>query len=159
MIAMHPNKAVRKRAYKLVKLPPNMKKAESVDGDENLEFQWTGMIGPKETWLEYEYEKLDLPNNALLMRVSRFTDRIKLSIKKAPGYHYDDRPIGGFPELKSTNDDIFSMGVDTLESNKMILPSQGYLIQWRPEHKAARSVANAPSKILRSKNPRPARRK
>jgi predicted phosphodiesterase len=159
MIATHPNKAVRKRAYKLVKLPPNMKKAESVDGDENLEFQWTGMIGPKETWLEYEYEKLDLPNNALLMRVSRFTDRIKLSIKKAPGYHYDDRPIGGFPELKSTNDDIFSMGVDTLESNKMILPSQGYLIQWRPEHKAARSVANAPSKILRSKNPRPARRK
>jgi UDP-2,3-diacylglucosamine pyrophosphatase LpxH len=153
MIANHPNKAVRRRAYKLKKLPANMKRVRGGNIQKH-EFQWKGMIGPKEQWLEYEYEKLELPNNAFLIRVSRFTDQVKLSIKEAEGYHYEYVPIGGFPLLKPSKDKFFS--VDTLESDRMILPSQGYLIQWRPEHRSR--PAPKPKAAKKVRPPQNARR-
>jgi hypothetical protein len=147
LIAQHPNDRVRRAAYKPIKSPGRVKKTKMND---TVEFRWQTVVGPNEQCLEYEDVKLELLNNAFLLNVSRFTDQIKLFIQKAPGYRYDIYEIGGFPKLKQSSDDIFSVGVDTRETADMILPSQSCLIQWRPEHaksapKAART-ANVPKR-------------
>lgn len=135
LIFHHANKKVKSRAYKLLRMSPNLARVESSEKDGHI-FQWAGEVGTKEQWLEYEYEKLDLPNNFYFMIVSRFTDRVKLSIKPADGYDYAYLPIGGFPTLKPTPDDLLS--VDTVQTEEMILPRQGYIIQWRPKHMPGR---------------------
>ena len=132
LIAQHPSEKVRKAMYKMLKSPGSVEKVKVKD---TVEFRWQTLVGPNEECLEYQYEKLELPNNALLIGVLNLTDRIKLSIKQAQGYRYEIEEIGGFPKLQqASDDDIFSLGVDTRETASMILPSQTCLIQWRPEH-------------------------
>jgi hypothetical protein len=150
MILAHPCEEVRKQAYKLVALARKMKKVKRRK-EKNL-FIWGGIVDPKEQWLEYEYEKLDLPNNFYFIKISRFTNRAKLSIRPAKGYQYAYLPIGGFPPLKPIKNKLLS--VDTVETEDMILPSQGYIIQWRPEHKPSRSVTTSARRKSRSKSPR-----
>jgi predicted phosphodiesterase len=150
MVLDHPNKKVRDRAYKRIGLRPEMKKAK-LQKMRNI-FRWEGELDEREQWLEYEYEKLELPNNFYFLNISRFTDRVKLTIKQATGYQYAYLPIGGFPELKLTPDKLLS--VDTVQTEVMVLPSQGYIIQWRPEQKSGRKTgqpAANPSNSSRGK--------
>ncbi len=103
----------------------------------------------KEQWIKYEYEKLDLPNNYYLFQLSRFTDRVQLKLRPAKGYRYTYQAVGGFPSKEPIKDELLS--IDTFETNEMILPSQGYIIQWRPDHQ--RSIK--PKSVLKQKQRRP----
>jgi hypothetical protein len=134
MITDHPNKNVRKKAYKPVKIPPQMQKVPRDRKTKNL-FRWKGTLGPEELTIEYEYEKLDLPNNFWHLSFHRFTEGVRFSLKRAEQYRYDALSIGGFPALNLTRN---TFSVDTFKTDEMILPSQGYIIQWRPEHKLPR---------------------
>lgn len=134
MIAEHPNKEVRKRAFNKLKVSGGMVRVGSED-DDKCRFSSSCTIDRKEQRLEYEYEKLELPSNCYLFQLSRFADRIKLRVKQAKGYRYSYVPLGGFPAGELVEDKLLS--IYTLETTEMTLPSQGCLIQWRPEHKAA----------------------
>lgn len=123
---------MRRRAYKLLNIFPKLDKVKRKKEEKHL-FRWRGIVDAREQWVEYEYEKLDLPNNFYFMTVARFTDRVKFSIAKANGYKYFPLPIGGFPQFGLVRDDFSS--VDTVEIDEMILPSQGCIIQWCPDHK------------------------
>ncbi len=142
MIIDHPNANVRKRAYNRLNLSVGMTSLNTAEDSACL-FKWGCKVDSREQWLEYEYEKLDLPNNYYYFQLSRFADRVHLSLRPAKGYRYAYQPVGGFPDLKPVTNELLS--IDTMTTNEMILPSQGYIIQWRPDHKTAVKAKSAVS--------------
>lgn len=134
MIVDHPNENVRKRAFRKINISAGMVRQNTAK-DSNCVFRWGCKIDTREQWIEYEYEKLDLPNNYYLFQLSRFTDRVQLKLRPAEGYRYTYQAVGGFPSKEPIKDELLS--IDTFETNEMILPSQGYIIQWRPDHKTS----------------------
>lgn len=150
MIADHPNEKVRSRGYRKLNGSAGLT-SRNAAGDKNCIFKWGCRINNKEQWIEYEYEKLDLPNNYYFFQLSRFTDRVKLTLRPAQGYRYTYQAVGGFPSKEPEKDEILS--IDTLETNEMILPSQGYIIQWRPDHeKVGKLKPDSGQKARRSRH-------
>ena len=140
MILEHPNKNVRKRAYKCLHVSPEMQEVPRDEKNKNI-IQWKCTISPDEQWVEHEYEKLELPNNFWQLSFHRFAERVKFQLRGAPGYDYSPLAIGGFPPLKLTRNKVLS--VDTFATEEMVLPSQGYIIQWRPKHKPSKKRSKA----------------
>ena len=148
MIVDHPNEEVRNRAYHKIRISAGMIRQNTAE-DSNCVFKWGCKIDSREQWIEYEYEKLDLPSNYYFFQLSRFTDRVQLKLRPAAGYRYTYQAVGGFPSKEPIKDELLS--IDTFETNEMILPSQGYIIQWRPNHERSAK----PKSVVRQKQRRP----
>jgi predicted MPP superfamily phosphohydrolase len=156
MIVSHPNAKISSRAYKLMALDPRMKSTGPGSAAHPVhKYSYSGRLEADQQKIVYAYEQLDLPSNFYYASVSRFTEQFKLTLKKAKGYEYFFLSIGGFPELQPVKDNVLK--TSKLETNEMILPSQGYLIQWRPEHRAASAAPPAPAAPKPAPGPRGAR--
>jgi predicted phosphodiesterase len=129
MIIDHPNEKVRARAYELMHVSPILKGKQP----EKHLFSWIGTIDREAQSIAYEYMRLDLPNNFYYLPIRRFTDRLVLDVTGAPGYDYQFLPIGGLPKPHELEDRRWH--VDTHDTVDLVLPSQSYIIQWRPKHK------------------------
>jgi 3',5'-cyclic AMP phosphodiesterase CpdA len=142
MIVEHPNAKVSSQAYKVIDLDRRIKNAGPKSGAKpRIKYAYTCRLKAGQQKIVYAYEQLDLPRSFYYVSVSRFTEQFRLTLQKAEGYKYTFDSIGGFPELQPVKQNAFE--TSKLETNEMILPSQGCLIKWRPEHKDAGAAALA----------------
>jgi predicted phosphodiesterase len=127
MIINHPNEKVRANAYKPIQASPILKEVQL----ENHIFRWSGTIDREAQSIAYEYMRLDLPNNFYYLAIRRFTDRVVLDVTGALGYDYQFLGIGGLPIPQEIEDKRWR--IDTHDTVDLVLPGQGYIIQWRPK--------------------------
>jgi predicted MPP superfamily phosphohydrolase len=123
----HPSKKIRDRAFSVIKMIPEPTTQKRITRSKNR-VAGTAKIAPETTIVEYEYQALETENGVWYFALGRFIDRVKILIKKAPGFDYEYLTLGGFPSLEPGPDGILSF--ETIESEGGHLPGQGYLVQW-----------------------------
>lgn len=123
----HPVPEVRDRAFTPVKMSPNptqptphAKNGHKIVGSVKLSVQ--------STTVEYHYRMLECEDGIWCFQIGRFTDNVKIQIRRAKGYEYEFMPMGGFPDRQPGPDGVFEF--ESLDSDGGHLPGQGYMVQW-----------------------------
>jgi predicted phosphodiesterase len=127
-IVKHANPKVRQEAHKVHNLLP--KSDGLVWNEDRTRCEGYLDLGRRDQEIEWDFEMLETTDGMYYFNILRFTEKVEFTLKKAPGFEYEDLPFGGFPRLESSNNRVLEAETWNTNKREPVMPNQGLILQW-----------------------------